>query len=307
MPVKKIKLTNFSWVHISDINGQDVGYLESRYRFHHLDFKDCLEGVQRPKIDAYKNYFFMIFHFPTFDGKFRRVGVCPLYVFLGKNYLITACNARDDFLDNFFLRFKKQKKNSHQVDSFRYSSAYLLYKIIDVEFRRSLQIINEIGTRLISVEEEVYSNLNKEATTNLAMMRRNILNVRRILEPQLKTLDRLVDMKSSMMPKQLSVYFDDVDDYVENMWSALESYRDSVDSLYHTNESFINQRTNDVIKMLTTISVALLPLTLLASIYGMNVVGLPFSNHPVGLWIIFIIMIGIVAGSFYFAKKRNVI
>lgn len=307
MAIRIAKMLRFRWISICPITDEDIGYLEKHFRFHHLDLKDCYEGVQRPKLDIYKRYLFMIFHFPTFDERTRRVGIRSLNVFLGKNYIVTLSSQKDKYLQGYFFRATKQKRLNVQYHSLVNLSGYKLYKILDIEYRKNLHVINEIGRRLSEVEEEVFSEKNKQATKNLAIIRRNILNLRRILDPQIKMIDRLVNMKSSLIPESLSVYFDDVHDYLENMWSALDNYRDTIDGLYNTNESFINQKTNEVIKMLTVISVALLPVTLIASIYGMNVIGLPLANHPTGLWMVFLIMTGIIAGSIYFAKRKKII
>lgn len=307
MAIKKVKISNLDWIYINPISKDDIGYLEHNYHFHPLDLKDCLEGVQRPKMDVYKRYVFLIFHFPYYNDESKRVETKPLNIFIGKNFIVTLSKEIDTPLFEYFSRVRKsQSKHSH-TDSFWNTSGYKLYKTMDIEYRNSLNVINVVGDFLEDVEDEVYSNKNKEATMNLAVIRRNILSIRRILEPQLKMVDRLVHMRTPFFTEKLSVYLDDVHDYMENMWSALENHKDSIDGLYNTNESFINQRTNEVIKMLTVISVALLPLTLIASIYGMNVIGLPFATHPSGLWLIFLVMGVMVTGAIYFAKKRNII
>ncbi len=307
MSLKAIKIYQLKWIHISPITDGDISHLEQHYRFHPLDINDCREGVQRPKLDVYRNYLFMIFHFPNFDKQTRRVGVQSLNVFLGKDFIITMTKEPDETLEKLFGRMKRTSRFGPRYDALKNSSAYTLYKILDMLYRRNLPMINDIGKYLSDVEEDVYSNRNKEATAQLAVIRRNIMNLRRQLEPQVKMVDRLVNLKRSLIPEKLSVYLDDVHDYMENMWSALEGYRDTLDGLYNTNESFINQKTNEVIKTLTVISVALLPMTLVASIYGMNVTGLPFANHPIGVWVVFFILAGIVLGSIYFARRKNII
>ncbi|MCH7492042.1 magnesium transporter CorA family protein [Patescibacteria group bacterium] len=307
MPIKSLKIHRLKWINISSLSGEDVKYLEKNFRFHPLDLKDCLEGVQQPKLDIYRDYLFIIFHFPIFDPEKQRISIQSLNVFLGTNYLITITRDSDELLGDIFSKMRKTAKRVVRYDQLKNNSGYLLYKIIDSRYHKSLPIINEMGRYLDEVEEEVYSNKNKEVTLNLAVIRRNIFNLRRILEPQLKMVEKLVNIKNPAIADKLPVYFDDVHDYLVNMWSALENYRDTIDSLYNTNESFINQKTNEVIKMLTIISVALLPMTLIASIYGMNVEGLPFAEHPIGLWLIFLLMAGIVFGSIYFAKKNDII
>ncbi|MDP2684310.1 MAG: magnesium transporter CorA family protein [bacterium] len=301
------KLPKLNWTHISPILEEDIGYLEKNYKFHYLDIKDCREGVQRPKMDIYKHYIFAIFHFPIYNKKKKRVNIKSLNVFVGKDFLITLSPEKDRFLESLSLRARQKTSKQLSSDITDNGAAFLLYKILDVLYRKYLPLINKIGNQISHIEDEVYSGKNKIANLDLAISRRNIINLRRILEPQLKIMSKLVHMDNKVISSSLSIYFDDIDDYIENMWAALGNHRESVDGLYDTNESFINQRTNEVIKVLTIISVALLPLTLIASIYGMNVVGLPFADHPTGLWIIFFLMGGMVAGSIYFAKKNNMI
>ncbi|MFZ6036440.1 MAG: magnesium transporter CorA family protein [Patescibacteria group bacterium] len=307
MPVTTLTIHRLRWIHISSLAEADIAFLQKEFDFHPLDLKDCLEGVQRPKLDPYEKYLFMIFHFPEYDQETRRVGIRSLDVFLGKDFLVTITNEPDMFIEDYLVALRKKNHKGFPYDPLKNSAAYLLYKIIDGRYHKTLPVINEVGQYLNEVEEDVYSSRNKAATTNLAIIRRNVLNLRRIMEPQIKMVDRLVNMKNQAISSKLQVYFDDVHDYLENMWSALENYRDFVDSMYDTNESFINQRTNEVIKMLTVISVALLPMTLIASIYGMNVTGLPFADHPIGIWMIFGLMAGIVFGSIYLARRNNII
>jgi len=307
MAIKIATMERMRWVNISPITEKDIGYLGKEFHFHPLDLADCREGSQRSKLDVYRWYLFMILHFPIFDKETRRVGFRSLNVFVGRNYLVTATNDTINRLNDYFQKTEKRIEGQSGKDPLRGSSSFLLYKIIDMLYRRTLPVINEIGHYLSTTEEEIFSGHNKEATADLAIVRRNILNLRRILEPQLKMVDRLVNMKTVVHSEKLSVYYDDVHDYMENMWSILGNYQDTVNGLYSTNESMVNQKTNEVIKILTLISVALLPMTLIASIYGMNVEGLPFADHPIGLWIIFLLMVGIVWAAIYIAKKNRLI
>ncbi|MDD5040519.1 MAG: magnesium transporter CorA family protein [Patescibacteria group bacterium] len=305
MAVKTAQIFRLEWIHISGIREEDLDYLEQRFRFHQLDIRDCREGVQRPKLDIYASYLFMIFHFPLFNQETRRVSATTLNVFVGKNFLITLTSEPDEILDSYFTHFRSKKRSAVTYDSMKNSASYLLYKILDLRYRKSLPIVNEIGHYIPDVEEEVFTHRNKEATADLAIIRRNILTLRRILEPQIRMVDKIVHIKSSLISDKLSVYFDDVHDYLENIWSALESYRDTVDGLYDTNESLINQKTNEVIKTLTVISVALLPMTLVASIYGMNVKGLPFAEHPIGWVLVFIFLAATIILIITVSRKRN--
>lgn len=230
------------WAHISPITEKDIGYLEKEFHFHPLDLADCRERSQRPKLDVYRRYLFMILHFPVFDKEARRVGFKSLNMFVGRNYLVTATNDTINRLNDYFEKTEKRIEGQSEKGPLKGNSNFLMYKIIDMLYRKTLPVINEIGHYLSTTEEEIFSGHNKEATANLAVVRRNILSLRRVLEPQLKMVDRLVNMKTVVYSKKLSVYYDDVHDYMENMWSILGNYQDTVNGLYSTNESMVQSK-----------------------------------------------------------------
>jgi len=133
------------------------------------------------------------------------------------------------------------------------------------------------------------------------------MNFRSILDPQIIIIDKLVNIKKPFISKDLSVYFDDIHDYLEKTSVTLDNYYEIINGLHATNESMISLKTNEVIKTLTVISVALLPMTLLASIYGMNIKDLPFTDHPFGLWVIFGAMFIFILIAIYVSRKKNLI
>ena len=122
----------------------------------------------------------------------------------------------------------------------------------------------------------------------LARHRRNILNFRRIIDPQRYLVANLSHTRKSFLNEEMSLYFDNVNDYLSKLWSIVEAYKDTLNGLHVTVESLVNQRTNKLISSLTVISVSLLPLTLLSGIYGMNIDRLPFAHQPIFVWGIFV-------------------
>ncbi|HEX2504474.1 MAG TPA: CorA family divalent cation transporter, partial [Miltoncostaeaceae bacterium] len=136
-----------------------------------------------------------------------------------------------------------------------------------------------------------------------------IINYRRIVKPQRTTL-RLLDRNSQRFaPQDLELYFDDIVDKSERIWDLLENYKEVAEALEATNESVISHRVNDILRALTAISVIVLPLTLIASVFGMNV-GLPGGGDPVSgasatFWAVVGVMLAILIGMVaYFRYKR---
>ncbi|USN53865.1 MAG: magnesium transporter CorA family protein [Candidatus Nomurabacteria bacterium] len=299
-----LEFRNLKWIYIEQTSYKDVEYLEEHYRFHPLDLKDCIGVTQRPKIDIYDDYLFLVFHFPQYDREQRRIRVQELNVFLGPDYLITLTNQPNPGLSEYFQEYKQKIEANPKPNRLQNSSAYLLYKVLDLLFSASQPVIDIIGERLSVAEEEVFSESKRSATMDLSIVRRNILTYQRLLEPQLHVIDKMVQLKKKFIPDELSVYFDDIHDGLERTWSVLHNYKDTVEGLDRTNETLISQRLNEIIRTLTVISVVTIIPGLIINFYGMNI-SLPFADRPNAFFLIsgFLLLIMIV--TYYILKRRR--
>jgi len=302
--MEQITYKKLTWIYIEQTSYKDVEYLEENYHFHPLDLKDCIGITQRPKIDFYNDYLFIVFHFPQYDREQRRIRIQELNIFIGSNYIITLTNQPNNGLSEYFLEYKKKISNNPEYDELSNSSGYLLYKILDHLFTASQPVIDIVGERLSIAEEEVFSENKRGVTMDLSIVRRNILTYQRLLEPQLRVIDKLVRLKKSFINPEMSVYFDDIHDGLERTWSILNSYKDTVAGLDRTNETLISQKLNDIIKTLTVISVITIVPGLIINFYGMNV-NLPFAENSRAFFLISSFLIFIMVVTYYFLKRKR--
>ncbi|MBU1148792.1 magnesium transporter CorA family protein [Patescibacteria group bacterium] len=305
MEIAEIKTKELTWININNPDESTADYLRKlKKRFHPLNIQDCIEVNQTPKIDIYRHYTFLVLHFPVYDFKNQRIRIYELNIFVGKGYLITVPEVEIEILEKYFRYYKNVIAKKGQ-NGFRASSSFLLYKILDRLYQSTLPLINTIAKNINRAEEEIYGEKIKTAVKDIMVIRRNILNLRRIIEPQKLIIDSLANLKVGFFPQEVSIYYKDIRDYLNRIWASIESFKDFVEGLNATNESLISHRTNEVIKALTIISVSLLPLTLLSGIYGMNIVGLPFANHPQALLIISGVMAVILVAILFFIRKKE--
>ncbi|MAF14170.1 MAG: hypothetical protein CMI53_04755 [Parcubacteria group bacterium] len=302
MAIKTIKTKELNWYYLTDFSNKELDFLKNNFKFHPLDLKDCAGEIQRTKIDSYKNYLFLVFQLPTIEKKSKRVGIEQIYIFVGKDYLVVIGPKKVKSLANIF--YKAVNNNSFKEDVTMQGSGYLLYRILDSLLRSSWTVHQYLDQEIGSVELEIDAGRGKKLVFDIAFLRRIILQLKTIIDPQRLVTNTLSRMNTNFLGKDMAVYFDDLDDFIEKNLFILESYKDRILSLHEINESLISYRTNTIMKILTIFSVALLPLTLLTGIYGMNV-DLPYTNTPGSIWIIFGILSLFIIGIFLVLKKKN--
>jgi magnesium transporter len=146
-------------------------------------------------------------------------------------------------------------------------------------------MLRKIGNKLDAVEEEIFSGRGEEVVRDISNVKQEIINFRKVIRPQRPVLRDLENVKRRFLAPDidLEIYFDDVVDAHERIWDMLENYKEVIEALEETNESVISHRVNDILRVLTAISVIVLPLTLIASIWGMNV-GVPGEGDTAAFW-----------------------
>ncbi len=298
MEIKEIKRGNIRWLDIVHPKQADVNYLAKNFPFHTLDLEDCLSTIQRPKIDEYEDYLFMVLHFPRFFKETSHLVSSEVDFFIGKNYLVTLHNGSQKLLNEFFEKCKDKPEFFTKMT--KKGSGFLLYQIINLLYGNCFPMIDKIYEKIEKFDMEIYSEKRhpKLLIKDLSNFRREIINFRRIIKPQREVIGVLEKVKAAFLAKDVDIYFDDIGDQIEKIWDLLENQKEVADSLSTTYEAVVSNKTNDVIKTLTIFSVILLPLTLLSGLFGMNV-DLPFSEKTgfifiIGLmFLITIIMISI--------------
>ncbi len=304
MAIKTITQGKLTWINIDKIDDEALTYLRTNYQFHHLDYEDLSNEQETPKIDTYKNYLFVILQFPQWQPATQTIISHEIDIFVGKDYLITIQHSKSKEMKNFFYRCMNNRKIKNEWMSS--NSGYLLYHIIESLFRQSRPLLNRLGKELSAVEDTVFGGIQGTDTVKrLAVLRRNVLSLRRIIDPQRYMTGTLAHTRKEFIDESHAIYFDNVGDYLNKIWAITDTYRDTISGLHVTVESLINQRTNNVIGALTVISVALLPLTLFSGLYGMNISGLPFADRPGFVWLMFLGLTAVILIVIAVMRKRR--
>ena len=289
---------------------RNATWLEENFDFHALDIEDVLSRNQRPKIDEYPDYLFLVLHVPVFDRKAEAPG-------RRRNRHLRRARLHGHPAEPGGFRRSSTCSSAaapmtlcaHKL--FARGSGYLMYRLVDDSFDYCFPMLRKIGNKLDALEEEIFEGHSEELVRDISNAKQEIINFRKVIRPQRPVLRDLEKVKSRYLASDLDleIYFDDIVDAHERIWDMLENYKEVVVALEETNESILSHRVNDILRVLTSISVIVLPLTLIASIFGMNV-GLPGGGDPSSgtssqFYVVVGVMVALLLGMVAYFRKRH--
>jgi magnesium transporter len=302
--VEQIDGAGLRWINIEKPGALERAWLEEHFDFHALDLEDVLSRNQRPKIDVYDEYLFIVLHLPVFDRNAGRLGTGELDVFVGPDYVVTLPNQPLQPVEYLFERCRSKEELREQL--FARGSGYLLYRLVDDAFDYCFPMLRKIGNKLDALEDDIFEGRSDEVVRDISNVKQEIINFRKVIRPQRPVLRDLEKVKQRYLASDidLEIYFDDVVDAHERIWDMLENYKEVIVGLEETNESVISHSLNDILRVLTSISVVILPLTLIASVMGMNS-WVPFEHDEAGFFVVLGVMAIILISMVLFFRRRH--
>lgn len=280
---------------------EDLRALQRKHRFHELDIEDCLSDHERPKLEAYDDYVFMLFHIPYASG--GRILKAEVGVFAGERFLITVHDGSLELLEQ--LRHQLQRSEKKREEFLGKGSGFFLYRLMEQLFEAGFPLVEGITRKLRTIEDTLFRREEgPDVFRDVLTTKRNIIAMRSILLPQRTLVASIQHQGADLLGQGLQPYFDDILDAIERQWSLLDSARELSEALHDTQESWLTFKTNAVVRALTVVSATLLPLNMIIGLYGMNV-PLPHQADPTAFWVIIAVIATVFVGILgYAASKR---
>lgn len=302
MPVRSLTCGGTTWMNVERPTLQDVERLRQIFHFHPLALEDILSRNERPKMDEYEEYLFLVLQFPDFREEQQLSFPSELHVFLGPNYLVTAHDASLRPVMDLFRECEGDEVARRR--NMEAGPGWLLYRILDRLVDHLFVTLDRLGARIRRIEEGLFTQNVRLIVEEISLVRRDLIALRSIVKPQIRPITDLEQKDRPLIRQDLRAYFGDIADGFHKAWDILEDYREVMDDLSETANSLTSYRINEVMRVLTVISVIMLPLTVLAGIYGMNV-PLPLAHSPLSFVLILGLMGLIVAGMLSYFRRRG--
>jgi magnesium transporter len=300
--IETVKWGRITWVNVERPATADIEYLAHNYMFNLFDLEDCMSRIERPKIDEYENYLFMVLHFPVFNVQARVTTPSQVSIFIGRDFIVTVHSGELKPLEKLFNDCQQNERA--REENMGRSSGYLLYRALDRLVDYCFPIMNKVIVNVEEAENRLFTDRARDSVREISILRRDIVAFRRIIFPQPAIVKSLEERDYPFLREDLDVYFGDIGDHLGKIIETLDEYKEVVEGLNASSDSLFSHHTNQIIKVLTILATMLLPFVLVSSIYGMNI-DLPFQNSPYAFIITIAIMLCISGAMLaYFRSKR---
>ncbi len=252
------------WVDVLRATEDDYAMLAEEFRFHPLALEDCHNAHQRPKIDEYKGYYYMVLYEASLVGERRSLELNELNVFLGTNYLVTIHRNPLRAVDTAARLWPEWDE---RVSS---GAGLLAYLLIDAVIDEYMPLLDNMSDRIDDIEDEIFESFDPQAIREIFLIKKQLLYLRRTVVPLREVFNTLLRREQPIFPREIHVYFQDVFDHVIRVADSIDTLREMLVSTMDAYLSLSGNRMNVVMKRLTSISTILMSVTLIAGIYGMN-------------------------------------
>ncbi|MDR1005256.1 MAG: magnesium transporter CorA family protein [Bacteroidales bacterium] len=302
--IETINFENVRWVHVLNPSDDDYDFLLNTFGFHPLDIEDCRSANQRPKIDEYDDYYFLILHFPYFDKANRFVRVKEVKIFWGKDYIVTIGRSHWVVKNLFKDMQERQAKGETDMEDIAASSDMLLYNILDRLMVETYTLILRIGSEVDTINYDIFTKNADKVIEHISVTRKNIIFLNTTFKPQLRVFHKFESGGIKGYAEDMEEYWGNILDQYQKMFDMVEDYGELIVGLAKTFDSLQTNKTNEIMRVLTFISTIMLPLTVISGIYGMNV-KLLFADKEWTFYGICGLMLVTVIGFIIYFKRKH--
>ncbi|MFI5275587.1 MAG: magnesium transporter CorA family protein [Candidatus Saccharimonadales bacterium] len=274
--VKILEHEHVTWVDVQNPSKEVLSELEQKYQLHPIHLLESTQKIQHNEVDSEKEYLFFVMHYPVASGQADELIFGQVGIFLGKNFLITIRNAASASIVNLYEEYQHA---DHARQYFKHGAGYILYVLIGRLLNEISMMTDVVNTELDEVEDLVFGNSKSDAL-RIGELRQKIVKLTRIIGPKRLLLEDLADQINSFTHKDLAKYYANNTKAANRLWEVIQEAKETVEIYKDADFTTSTEQTNQILAVLTILFTLTIPITVIASVYGMNV------NLPGGIMLV---------------------
>jgi len=290
-----------TWINIDGVHQVEImEKIGAHFGIHPLILEDIMNTGQRPKMEDFEDYIFVVVKMIYYDEKDNEIKAEQVSLLIGLNFVISFQEKEGDVFNPIRDRIRKAKGRIRKM-----GADYLAYALIDTIVDHYFIVLEKLGEKIEDMEEELVTNPTPETLQTIHNLKRELIVLRKSIWPLREVISVLERGESPLIHESTSIYLRDVYDHTIQVVDTIETFRDMVSGMLDVYLSSVSNRMNEVMKVLTIIATIFIPLTFIAGIYGMNFKYIPELEWH---WGYFTVILGMVIIGFgmvlYFRNKK---
>lgn len=286
------------WLDIADPSPEEVDLLRREFDFHELALEDATLPHQRPKLDEYDQFYFLVFYSARLTDK-GDLALAELDLFVGPNYLVAVHKNPVPEIEEGLRRWQRNDASlGHGVGA-------LLYALLDSQVDHYFDLVDQVAERVGMLEERILDGANQGTVQSVFGLKKQLLGLRRLLGPERDALAVLMRQDIPLLDRKTVVYLRDVYDHLVRVADAVDLHGDLLTNALDVYLSSVSNRLNQVMKTLTSATIILMSVGLVAGIYGMNFRNMPELDWPLGYGWALGLMAAVGGGLYLYLRQKD--
>ena len=297
----KVQSSQTTWISVKGLH--DIASLQQLATFlniHALVVEDVVNTHQRPKVEEYDPYLFMVLKRVEYTPENQNLSIEQVSLILGPQFLLSFEEGPKEIFESVRNRIRAGKGRMRKL-----GADYLAYALLDSVVDHYFVVVEHLGEAIEILEEELVHAPKEETLQTLHRLKRDIITIRKTVWPLREIVASLERGDLPVLTPQTTLYFRDVYDHTIQVIEAVETYRDMLASILDLYLTTLSNRLNETMKVLTMMATVFIPLTLIAGIYGMNFKYMPELEWPWGYPVVLGIMAALAGGMLWFFKRKG--
>lgn len=297
--MRTLHLKKLKWIDILNPKKEDVEFLRKNFSFHPLILEEIKHPTFHPLLESYESYLFWITHVPNWGTNSHIVSQEVDFLMTSDALVTIRYQKFDDFEKVYEEIAKNQERYRLEI------TGHLFYHIVRSLLEDTFPELDKIKKEVDEIEEEIFSKLDERIIERLTGLKRDATDFLRTLKPQKYVWEAAQKKCLDFWGARFKPYFSDLFADYHRIFHIIETHKEAVDTLFGSSEALLNAKRNYVIKILTIFTAVILPLSLITSLYGMNIKYLPGSDNPFAFFIFIILMIVVSISSLIYFKWKK--